>query len=198
MYTIYDDHILIPYTISESDLSGDGTEVELIATYDRNIITIQMVLAELDEDEQLWLDPMLMHSLLAANFELDICKFGFSPYGLSLLVDLDARNLQCKEVESGIDSIFDGFATYLEILNAWFVYLIEMDKFLPLDYNEDEELYLDEIYEWIDDTDQTKNSIVNTLLGVAKYGAVAGIATLSGVPAAGIGAILAALASTNN
>ena len=98
MYTIYDDHIRIPYTISESGLSGDGTEVELIATYYRNIITIQMVLAELDEDEQLWLDPMLMHSLLAANFKLDICKFGFSPYGLSLLVDLDARNLQCKEV----------------------------------------------------------------------------------------------------
>ncbi|WP_445475463.1 hypothetical protein ACT9XH_01575 [Methanococcoides methylutens] len=157
-----------------------------------------MILAELDEDEQISLDPMLMHGLLQANFELYICKFGFSPYGLSLLVDLDARNLQCEEIESGIGSILDGFSTYLEILNAWFVYLIEADNFLPLEYNGDEELYLDELYDWIDDTDQTKNAIVNTLLGVAKYGAFAGIATLAGVPATGIGAILAALASTNN
>ncbi|WP_440951859.1 hypothetical protein [Methanococcoides sp. FTZ1] len=195
VYTIEADHVRIPYTSLGSDLLADGTEIELLATCDSDIITIQMVLADLDEDEQAWLDPMLMYRLLQANFELYICKFGFSPYGLSLLTDLDARNLQYEEIESAIYSILDGFDIYLEILNEWFTYLIESDNFLPLYYVGDEDLYLDELYEWLDDTDQIKNSIVNTLLGVAKYGAVAGIATLAGVPAAGIGTILAALAA---
>lgn len=200
-YTAEESRILIPFVCSDSDIVEVGTEVELTASWRENLISIEMCLLELDEDEQEEMDPLLMLMLLAANYVLDICKFGLAPYGLSILVDFDARNLQYEEIESGIASLLGGFEVYLEILLEWFRYLEESGQLLFDEY-EDEDFYEAAVPEWAAAPDTTTGLVSRALIGVAKCGVtaavLAGIAATVGVPAAGIGAILAAVATARH
>ncbi len=187
-FSVQDDQILIP-------LAFGDTQVDMMASWSKDIICIEIRLLELDEDEQDQLDPVLARSLLIANYDMDIGKFCVAPYGLSLLVDLDARNLQNQELESGITSLLNGFELYLEILQSWFKYLDEAGE---VEFEEDEEYqdYYDAPQDEWAAPDTRKGLVFRSLIGVAKVGltavALGGIAATLGVPAAGIAGVVAA------
>lgn len=206
-------HLVIPFVFSEDDLFYEETTVDLIASAGEERISIEMNLLELDEDEQAMLDAALMVGLLTANYDMDYCKFGLAPYGLSLLIDFDAYTLDRDQLQEGIYELFDGFEMYLMLLTEWFHYL-NMMGMVPVDELYFDDLYAEDYFEdeyyWDDygteryapaiDTSSmdTKGQIFRSLLGVAKLGVTAatlgGIASTLGVPAAGIGAIMVALA----
>ncbi len=205
VYEAARDHILIPFSGVGSDIIEDDVEIDLISTWGDDFITIQLVLMELDESEQGALDPALLAALLQANYVMDICKFGFSPYGLSLLVDFDARNLQREEIESGILSILGGLELYVTILTNWLAYIQQtmeldfQDIYEPywVEYAEEQKIVNLQNAEGNRDT-SLKTQIIRGLVGVAKVGigggVLAAIAETVGVPAAITGSILAAVA----
>ena len=214
------DHIVIPFVFSEAELFEEGTPVNLIASWGEDRFTIEVGLLELYGYEQETLDPSLMSALLAANYEMDICKFALAPYGLALLVDFDTRNLQPQQLDAGIVALLDGFDLYVAILEEWFRLLAERGDVLFPEYYYDEELfdYYDDEYFYEDlyfeanydddefvetamreaDNVDAKGQAIRALIGVANLGVkaatLAGIASVVGVPAAGIGALLAAVA----
>jgi hypothetical protein len=199
-YTAYEGYDVISFMYSGNDgIIQYGTTVELIAYWRESLISIEMRLAEFDNNEPIMLHPILMQDLLMANYTMNICKFALAPYGISLLVDYDARNLQHEEIESGINSLLTGFELYINILYSWAQYLEESGKLNFTREEERKDYYRGSPSEWIDSQETTKGQVLNVLLGVAKCGATAavltGLGVAAGVPATGIGAILAAIAS---
>lgn len=190
-YIMKPDYISIPLVYNDPDLFEDGTRVELVAMWRENSISIEIPLLDLYEDELL--DPFLMDLLLTANYDLYFCKFAQSPLGISLLVDFDARNLHFEEFETGVRSMLSAFELYLKILLVWFRFLANNG------WSIDEKLDQVAIQELAAEPDKKEGQVARALLGIAKTGVTAvvltGIASAVGVPAAGIGAILAAVAA---
>jgi hypothetical protein len=206
-YSAMDDHILIPFELHDSELIEDGTQVSLYGVWGPNLISILVPLMELYEDEQL--DPYLAQLLMIANYQMDICKFGIGPFGLSLLVDFDARNLQCEEIESGIISLLLGVETYCSALEHWFEVvaasadgyqlLTDDQQFLVVDPSDpafDAGTYQQQVVDWVSSS-QRKGAVSRALLGIAKFGlkaaALGGLAVLLGVPPMGIAGMLTAI-----
>ncbi len=149
-YTVEKDRIIISLKYTKGifkeeegiEIFDAGTEIKFIATWRKDRIRIGMPLLKLDRNNQKNLNPKLMQALLEANYKLDICKFAFDPNALSIFVDLDARNLQCEEIKSGIESLLTGLELYLiKILPEWSKYLKERGELLFEVREEDKKLY---------------------------------------------------------
>lgn len=202
------EYLLIPFKVQGIDFIEDGTQVNLIANWENDFVTIQVGLMDLAEDEQNALDPTFLAALLRANYLMNICKFGFSPYGLSLLVDYNVHYLQAEELLLGIQSLLFGVGFYLNILSEWLTYIQQM---IELDFEDLNEAYWNEYVREMSQIDLEdvkaeegqkeglQAQIIRSLVGVGKVGLTAGvltaIAATAGLPATGIGAILAAIAA---
>jgi hypothetical protein len=184
----------------DSDIIERGTVVNPVVLWNENFVTIQLPLIESAENEEIFMDPFLMEKLRRANnFDLEMCHFEFDSGYLSVIADLDARNLQPDEINLAIDWLLYGFEKYVGIIIEWFSYLIENNSFMPIEYYEDYENdeYREELYEWINSRDSKNDSkkdlILEALTGICKLGATAAICSAVGIPAAGIVTVLAAV-----
>jgi hypothetical protein len=197
------DGIIIPFSSDGSEMIEDGTEIDLLASYTDGWITIQLNLMELDENEQEVLDPALLTALLRTNYALNICKFGFSPYGLSLLIDYDTRNLQYEEIESGIGSLLYGLDVYVTIVAEWLNYVLQIAELEFQELNEAEcrklqETNLAEVKNEENQEAGLKTQAIRALTGIMKAGGTAavftGLGTLIGLPVDLMGPIFTACA----
>ncbi len=193
VYSVTPDLILIPFRSDGSEFIEDGAEINLVAFWTDGWITIALNLIELEENEQGALDSAFLAALMKANYMMNICKFGFSSYGLSLLVDFDSRNLQHEEIESGISSLLNGLEVYLSILYEWLNYVRQTLNLNLQGLNEAQvtehikylqEVDLQEAQRRGDKETGIKGLIVRSLTGFAK---VAGTVAIGGIIATGLG-----------
>ncbi|MEB3273658.1 MAG: hypothetical protein ACO4AI_01065 [Prochlorothrix sp.] len=177
-----EDLLWMTYALSERELLEDGYEVDVLGTWREGLITLSIGLLDLEEDVEESepetedipdLDPNLMGLLLRYNYELDICKYALDEnQSIWLLIDLDTENLQVDTIRSGIQTLFDGFDTYLELLQEWYAGA-ETQK-----------------------TVEQRRLAKSSLIGAAKFGVketvLVGMAAAAGVTTQGVTGILEA------
>ena len=124
-YSVTSDSIII-HTLTDGLMSiEDGIEVDVIASLRDGFITIQLDLIKLNENEQNILDPLLLNWLMKANYITNMCKFGFSSYGLSLSLDFDVRDFKGYVITHGFVALLEAMDIYSDIIYEWFDFVEE-------------------------------------------------------------------------
>jgi hypothetical protein len=194
-YIVNEGNIILKFEYFQSDLIEDGSVVDLILSWDKNLICIELRLLELDENNQYILDASILSMLLNENSNMFFSKFCLDRHGISIVVDIDAYNLDFSEISSGFKAILDGFERYYNILSIWYRVLLQEENFMYNDIIE-----CNDIYELAEPSSK-RGVILRTLCDIGKIGlkagALTGIAAIAGVPSAGIATILAGIAATS-